>query len=83
MVSVLGILVNIEPNQLKVNISKCHLVVNKNNGRTIKIGDTKIKISEYEKLLGIIKVDIQLNLNEHLNDIISKFSRKVNELSRV
>ena len=83
MVSVLGILVNIEPNQLKVNISKCHLVVNKNNGRTIKIGDTKIKISEYEKLLGIIKVDIKLNLNEHLNDIISKFSRKVNELSRV
>ena len=83
MVSVPGILVNIEPNQLKVNISKCHLVVNKNNGRTIKIGDTKIKISEYEKLLGIIKVDIQLNLNEHLNDIISKFSRKVNELSRV
>ena len=74
---------NIEPNQLKVNISKCHLVVNKNNGRTIKIGDTKIKISEYEKLLGIIKVDIKLNLNEHLNDIISKFSRKVNELSRV
>ena len=83
MVSVPGILVNIEPNQLKVNISKCHLVVNKNNGRTIKIGDTKIKISEYEKLLGIIKVDIKLNLNEHLNDIISKFSRKVNELSRV
>ena len=74
---------NIEPNQLKVNISKCHLVVNKNNGQTIKIGDTKIKISEYEKLLGIIKVDIKLNLNEHLNDIISKFSRKVNELSRV
>ena len=83
MVSVPGILVNIEPNQLKVNISKCHLVVNKNNGRTIKIGDTKIKISEYEKLLGIIKVDIKLNLDEHLNDIISKFSRKVNELSRV
>ena len=83
MVSVPGILVNIEPNQLKVNISKCHLVVNKNNGRTIKIGDTKIKISEYEKLLGIIKVDIKLNLNEHLNDINSKFSRKVNELSRV
>ena len=81
MVSVPGILVNIEPNQLKVNISKCHLVVNKNNGRTIKIGDTKIKISEYEKLLGIIKVDIKLNLDEHLNDIISKFRRKVNQLS--
>ena len=83
MVSVPGILVNIEPNELKVNISKCHLVVNKNNGRTIKIRHTIIKISEYEKLLGIIKVDIKLNLNEHLNDINSKFSRKVNELSRV
>ena len=42
----------------------------------------EIKNSEYEKLLGI-KVDTKLNFNEHLNDIISKASRKVNALSRV
>ena len=48
----------------------------------IKIGDTKIKNSEYEKLLGI-KVDTKPNFNEYLNDIINKASRKANQLSRV
>ena len=69
-------------NQIKANISKCHLLVNKKDEVAIKIGDTKIKNSEYEKLLGI-KADTKRNSNEHLNDIISKASRKVNALSRV
>ena len=43
-------------NQMKANISKCHLLVNKKNEVTIRIGDTEVKKSEYEKLLGI-KVD--------------------------
>ena len=38
-------------NQMKANISKCHLLVN--NEVTIKIGDTEIKNSEYENELGI------------------------------
>ena len=46
-------------NQRKVNISKCHLLVNKKDEITIRIEDTKIKNSEYEKLLGI-KVDTKL-----------------------
>ena len=69
-------------NQMKANISKCHLLANKKNEVTIRIGDTEVKNSEYKKLLGI-KVDTKLNFNEHLNDIISKASRKVNALSRV
>ena len=69
-------------NQMKANISKCHLLVNKKNEVVINLGETEIKNSEYEKLLGI-KVDTKLNFNEHLNDIISKASRKVNALSRV
>ena len=69
-------------NQMKVNISKCHRLVNKKDEVTVRIVDTVIKNSEYEKLLGI-KVDTKLNFNEHLNDIISKASRKVNALSRV
>ena len=68
--------------QMKPNMSKCHLLVNKKNEATIRIGDTEIKYSEYEKLLGI-KVDGKLNFDEHLNDIISKTSRKVNALPRV
>ena len=69
-------------NQMKANISKCHLLVNKKNEVTIRIWDTEIKNSEYEKLLGI-KVDAKLNFNKHLNDIISNASRKVNALSRI
>ena len=67
---------------MKANISNCHLLVNKKDEVTIRIGDTKNKNSEYEKLLGI-KVDTKLNLNEHLNDIISKATHKVNALLRV
>ena len=69
-------------NQMKANINKCHLLVNKKDEVIIKLGKTEIRNSEYEKLLGI-KVDTKLNFNEHLNDIISKASHKVNALSRV
>ena len=69
-------------NQMKANISKCHLLVNKKNEVTIRIGETEIRNSEYEKLLGI-KVDGKLNFNEHLNGIISKASCRVNALWRI
>ena len=69
-------------NQMKANISKCHLLVNKKDEVVITLGEMEIKNSEYEKLLGI-KVDTKLNFNEYLNDIISKASRIVNALSRV
>ena len=67
-------------NQMKANLNKCHLVVNKKYEVVINLGETEIKNSEYEKLLGM-KVDIKLNFNEHLNNIISKASRKVNAKS--
>ena len=69
-------------NQMKANISKCHLLVNKKGEVVINLGETEIKNSEYEKLLGI-KVDTKLNFNEHLNDNIGKANRKINALSRV
>ena len=69
-------------NQMKANISKFYLFVNKKNEVTIRLGDTEIKNSEYQKLLGI-KVDRKLNFNEHLNDITSKASCEVNALSRL
>ena len=40
-------------NQVKANISKCHLLVNKKDEVTIRTGDTEIKNCEYEKLLKI------------------------------
>ena len=69
-------------NQMKANVNKCHHLVNKKDDVTIRIGDTEIKSSEHEKLLGV-KVDTKLNFNKHFNDIISKASCKVNALSRV
>ena len=68
--------------QMKAGISKCHLLVNNKDEVVINLGQTKIKNSEYEKLLGM-KVDTKLKLNEHLNDIISKGRGKVNALSRL
>ena len=49
--------------------------MNKKDEVIIRIGDTEIKNREYEKSL-VIKVDIKLNFNGHLNDIIGKASRK-------
>ena len=69
-------------NLMKANIRKCHLLVNKKDEVVLNLGETEIKNSDSEKLLGI-KADAKLNFNEHLNDIISKANRKVNILSRV
>ena len=66
-------------NEMKANINRCRLVVNKKYEVVINLEETEIK---NEKLLGI-KVDTKLNFNEHLNDIISEASDKVNALSRV
>ena len=69
-------------NQMKANISICHLQVNKKGEVVINLGETEIKNSGRRKLLGI-KFDTKLNFNEHLNNLISKGSGKVNVLSRV
>ena len=69
-------------NQMKANINKCPLQVNKKNEVVINLGETEIKSSEYGKLLGM-KFDKKLNFNEHLNNVISKASYKANVLSRV
>ena len=52
-------------NQMKANISKCYLIV-KQDEVVINLGETEIKNSEYEKLLGI-KVDTKLNFNEQFS----------------
>ena len=57
-------------NQKKANISKYYLLVNKKDEVTVRIRDTEIKNSDYEKWLAV-KVDTKLNFNEPLNDIIT------------
>ena len=69
-------------NQMKANKDKCHLVTSTNNKVFMKIDDIEIESTSSEKLLGI-KIDSNLNFNEHLDEIIKKASRKVNVLSRI
>ena len=40
-------------NQMKANVSKYHLLVNKKEEVIMRIGDMEIKNREHEKLLGI------------------------------
>ena len=44
--------------------------MNKKDEVTVRIRDTEIKNSDYEKWLAV-KVDTKLNFNEPLNDIIT------------
>ena len=67
---------------MKGNKDKCHLLLNNKERVTMKIGETEIKSSNCEKLLGI-KINDKLTFNENLNYIINKASHKTNTLSRV
>ena len=51
-------------------VIKCHLLVNKKDEVILNLRETEMKKSEDKKSPGI-KVDTELNFNEHLNDIIS------------
>ena len=51
-------------------VIKCHLLVNKKDEVILNLRETEMKKSKDEKSPGI-KVDTELNFNEHLNDIIS------------
>ena len=66
---------------MKANKDKCHLLLSNKERVTMKIGETEIKSSNCEKLLGI-KID-NFTFNKHLNHIIDKASHKINALSRV
>ena len=52
-------------NQMKANKDKCHLLLSNKERVTMKIGETEIKSSNCEKLLGI-KID-NLTFNKYLN----------------
>ena len=69
-------------NQMKANQNKCHVIVCKNENISMQIGPFQIKNFNCDQLLGM-KVNSILNLNEHLDGIIKKASRKINALSRI
>ena len=70
-------------NRMKANPDKYHLLINNTKKSfQIKIGNETVSNSKYEKLLGV-KVDHELNFNEHVSSLCKKASQKLNALSRI
>ena len=69
-------------NRLKNNVDKCHVLVSTSKPLGIKVGDYTIDNSECEKLLGV-KIDQNLNFNDHISDPCEKASGKISALARV
>ena len=67
---------------LKSNPDKCHALVSTNKHLNMKVRDFTIGNSECEKLLGV-KIDVNLNFNEHISDLCKTVSRKISALARV
>ena len=66
-----------------MNADKCHLLVAKNyDDVTAKIGDEVIKGEKSVKLLGI-KIDNQLDFDEHVTNLCKKASQKLQALTRI
>ena len=63
-------------NQMKGNTDKCHLLLSKDESSEIHIGDSIIKSSTCEKLLGI-KIDSKLRFDGHIQDLCYKANRKL------
>ena len=47
------------------NTDKCHLIISTENAPELQIGDSLIKTSSREKLLGV-KIDYKLTFDEHV-----------------
>ena len=69
-------------NGMKANTDKCHLLISLQNDLEANIGETIIKSSNSEKLLGVI-IDNKLNFEKHINNLCDKASQKLNALARV
>ena len=68
-------------NQMKVNTDKCHLIISTNNTPELKVGDSLIKTSTCEKLLGF-KIDYKLTFDNHVANLCKKANKKVRALAR-
>ena len=64
-------------NEIKLNNDKCHLLLNSQEPKPLKIGDLHINNSLSEKLLGITSdCKLKLKFNKHIEDIGQKASQK-------
>ena len=69
-------------NQLKGNTNKCHLIVSSDDPTEIQVGESVIKNTTCEKLLGI-KIDNKLTFDEHISGLCKKAANRLRALVRV
>ena len=69
-------------NQMKLNTDKCHVLLNSQAPKTIKIGNLCIKNSSCEKMFGI-NFDYKLKFTNNIEEICKNASRKLNALARI
>ena len=69
-------------NQLKGNTDKCHLIVIFGNHTEIQVGESAIKNTTCEKLLGI-KIENKPTFEEHISGLCTKAANKLTALARV
>ena len=67
---------------MKRNEDKCHVILSTHEDMHVEIDTSHIKNSCSEKFLGV-KVDSDLNYEEHIRSICKKASAKLNALARV
>ena len=61
------------------NTDKCYLIMSTENAPELQIGDSLIKTSGCEKLLGI-KIDHNLTFDEHVQSLCKKANNKLRAL---
>ena len=67
---------------MKGNTDKCHFIISSNDSSEIKIGNSLIKNSNCEKLLGV-KIDTKLTFDDHIKDMCRKANNKLCVLGSV
>ena len=69
-------------NEMKGNEDNCHVLIGTKEKVYVNIGTTKITNSTCKKLLGI-KIDSNLNFENHIGSICKKDRAKLNALTRI
>ena len=69
-------------NEMKGNEDNCHVLIRTKEKVCVNIGTTQITNSKCKKLLGI-KIDSNLNFEDHIESICKKDKAKLNALTRI
>ena len=68
-------------NEMKGNTDKCYLIMSTTNTPELKVGDSLIKTSTCEKLLGV-RIDYKLTFDNYVANLCKKVNNKLRALAR-